>query len=66
MSRKYFLNDPSIIEIRKQNEMVLQKQKDDLKKFRTYVEDKLNEFGKDDNKKFYEFQPMEREYRSIV
>ncbi|XP_026480295.1 sperm-associated antigen 7-like [Ctenocephalides felis] len=41
-------------------------EKENLRKFRIKVEEKINQFLKDDTKTKYEFQPMDKIFRSII
>ncbi|XP_012288682.1 sperm-associated antigen 7 homolog [Orussus abietinus] len=55
--------------IKKQREEQQKRQRADadrLNKFREKVEEKINQFLRDDNAKEYKFAPMEQVYRSIV
>ena len=43
-----------------------EKEKAANQKFRAKVEDKINSFVKDDNKKSYKFPPLDKYHRSII
>ncbi|XP_052893306.1 sperm-associated antigen 7 [Anopheles moucheti] len=51
---------------RKQYEAEKNKQREELNRFRSYVEERLGRFIKDDNRCYMEFQPLDQVYRSIV
>ncbi|XP_053663493.1 sperm-associated antigen 7 [Anopheles marshallii] len=51
---------------RKQYETEKNKQREELNRFRSYVEERLGRFMKDDNRFYMEFQPLDQVYRSIV
>ncbi|XP_031638301.1 sperm-associated antigen 7 [Contarinia nasturtii] len=56
-------------QMKKQKEQVEKQQeyeKREMAKFRAYCEERVNRFIKDENRKFLQFQPLNRFYRSIV
>ncbi|XP_040157485.1 sperm-associated antigen 7-like [Anopheles arabiensis] len=51
---------------RKEYECVKNRQREELNRFRTYVEERLGRFMKDENRHNLEFQSMDKVHRSIV
>uniref|UniRef100_A0A182WAZ1 R3H domain-containing protein n=1 Tax=Anopheles minimus TaxID=112268 RepID=A0A182WAZ1_9DIPT len=51
---------------RKQYETEKNKQREELNRFRSYVEERLGRFMKDTNRQYMEFQPLDQVHRSIV
>ncbi|XP_049291717.1 sperm-associated antigen 7 homolog [Anopheles funestus] len=51
---------------RRQYETEKNKQREELNRFRSYVEERLGRFMKDDNRHYMEFQPLDQVHRSIV
>uniref|UniRef100_A0A182YPS3 Uncharacterized protein n=1 Tax=Anopheles stephensi TaxID=30069 RepID=A0A182YPS3_ANOST len=51
---------------KQQYETQKNKQREELNRFRSYVEERLGRFVKDDNRHYMEFQPLDQVHRSIV
>uniref|UniRef100_A0A182M0H5 R3H domain-containing protein n=1 Tax=Anopheles culicifacies TaxID=139723 RepID=A0A182M0H5_9DIPT len=51
---------------RKQYESEKNKQREELNRFRSYVEERLGRFMKDNKRRYMEFQPLDQVHRSIV
>uniref|UniRef100_A0A182T709 R3H domain-containing protein n=1 Tax=Anopheles maculatus TaxID=74869 RepID=A0A182T709_9DIPT len=51
---------------KQQYETQKNKQREELNRFRSYVEERLGRFMKDDNRHYMEFQPLDQVHRSIV
>lgn len=42
------------------------REKDELNRFRHFVEERIDRISKDDKRKFIQFQPLDKVYRSVV
>lgn len=48
-------------------EKMKNREKEELNRFRHYVEERIDRISKDDNRKFIQFQPnLDKVYRSVV
>lgn len=63
---EYYISDFSFVEQKEQLEKQQAYEKREMAKFRTYCEERVNRFMKDENRKALQFQPLNRFYRSIV
>lgn len=71
MLKKFMINLKSnslgllFLEQKEQEEKLMTQSKNELNKFRTYVEQRIERFTKD-NRKFIIFPPADKVYRSVV
>lgn len=42
------------------------REKEELNRFRVFVEERIDRISKDDKRKFIQFQPLDKVYRSVV
>ncbi len=42
------------------------REKEELNRFRLFVEERIDRISKDDKRKFIQFQPLDKVYRSVV
>lgn len=47
-------------------EKMRNREKEELNRFRQFVEERIDRISKDDSRKFIQFQPLDKVYRSVV